>query len=95
MKRFVALLFALAACTGSVCAAPRSVTLSLPTMDCAVCPITVKAALAKVPGVAQAEVDFDRREATVTFDDAKATTEDLTRATGDAGYPSTLVGRPE
>lgn len=72
--------------------APRTVTLSLPTMDCPVCPITVKKALGKVEGVSRAEVDFGKRQAVVQFDDAKASIDALTRATADAGYPSTVVG---
>lgn len=72
--------------------APRIVTLSLPTMDCPVCPITVKKALGKVEGVSRAEVDFRKRQAMVQFDDAKTSAEALTRATRDAGYPSTVVG---
>jgi mercuric ion binding protein len=72
--------------------APRTITLSLPTMDCAVCPITVKKALGKVDGVSRAEVDFSKRQAIVSFDDAKTSAEALTRATKDAGYPSTVVG---
>ena len=82
---------ALCALTVPVWAAPKTVTLSVPTMYCEVCPITVKKALTKVPGVSQAVVDFDKRQATVTFDDAKASVETLTRATKDAGYPSTLA----
>lgn len=72
--------------------APRTVTLSLPTMDCPVCPITVKKALGKVDGVSRAEVDFGKRQAVVSFDDAKTSAEALTRATTDAGYSSTVVG---
>jgi mercuric ion binding protein len=72
--------------------APRTVTLSLPTMDCPVCPITVKKALGKVEGVSRAEVDFDKRQAIVSFDDAKTSAEALSRATRDAGYPSKVVG---
>lgn len=71
---------------------PRTVILSLPTMDCAVCPITVKKALGKVDGVSRVEVDFGKRQAIVSFDDAKTSAEALTRATKDAGYPSTVVG---
>jgi mercuric transport protein len=52
-------------------AAPRNVTLSLPTMDCAVCPITVKKALVKVDGVSRVDVNFDQRQAVVGFDDAR------------------------
>jgi len=71
--------------------APRTVTLSLPTMDCPACPITVKKALGRVDGVLRAEVDFPRRQAIVHFDDAKTSAEALLRATRDAGYPSTLL----
>jgi len=72
-------------------ASPKTVSLSVPTMDCPVCPITVKQALTKVPGVTRAEVSFDKRQATITFDDAKTNVEALTRATASAGYPSTLI----
>jgi mercuric ion binding protein len=92
MKLPVTALVTRAASIGTAWAAPRTVTLSVPTMDCPACPITVKKALTKVSGVAQADVNFDKREATVTFDDAKTTAEALIKATKDAGYPSTVVG---
>ena len=72
-------------------AAVQTVTLSLPTMDCPVCPITVKKALTRIDGVSKAEVNFDKRQAMVTFDDAKTRIDALTKATTDAGYPSTVV----
>ena len=72
-------------------APPAPVTLSVPTMDCPVCPITVKKALTKVSGVIQAKVDFDKRQATVTFDDAKTDVQALSLATKNVGYPSMLV----
>jgi len=77
--------------TTPVWAAPQTISLSVPTMDCAVCPITVKKALSKVPGVSRAEVNFEKRLAVVTFDDAKTSVDALTRATKDAGYPSKLA----
>ena len=75
-----------------VMAATRTVTLSVPGMNCAACPITVKMALGNVPGVSRTEVNLDRREATVTFDDGRTNLEALTRAAQDAGYPSTVTG---
>jgi mercuric ion binding protein len=90
MKKLLATI-ALTVLVAPVWAASKTVTLSVPTMDCPVCPITVKKALTKVPGVSQAEVNFDKRLATVTFDDAQTSVEVLTRATMDAGYPSTLA----
>lgn len=74
-------------------AAPKTVTLTIPGMDCPVCPITVKRALSKVAGVSQATVNFERRQAVVTFDDAKTNVGALTDSTKNAGYPSTLAGQ--
>jgi len=72
-------------------AATKTVTLAVENMTCAACPITVRKALEKVPGVAKVKVDLDTKSATVTFDPAKAKVEDLTWATTEAGYPSKLV----
>ena len=47
-------------------AATQTVTLSVPGMTCAACPITVKKALTKVEGVTKAEVSYENREAIVT-----------------------------
>ena len=63
-------------------------TLSIPSMNCPVCPITVKKALMGVPGVHKAAVDFEHLQATVAFDDSKTNVDALTRATTNAGYPS-------
>lgn len=73
-----------------VWAAIQTVTLSVPGMTCAARPITVKKALTQVEGVTKTEVSFEKREAIVTFDDAKTNSEALTKATEDAGYPSTI-----
>lgn len=85
------LLASFALCTliaAPVWAATKTVTLSVPGMYCAVCPITVKKALTKVDGVTKAEVSYEKREATVTFDDGKTNVQALTKATENAGYPS-------
>ncbi len=74
-------------CT-SAWAASKTVTLSVPGMTCAACPITIKKALTEVDGVTEAEVSFDKKEAVVTFDDAKTSVAALIEATTDAGYPS-------
>lgn len=71
-------------------AASQTVTLSVPGMTCPVCPITVKAALSQVKGVSQVSVAFDKRETTVTYDNAVTNLQALTKATAAAGYPSSL-----
>jgi mercuric ion binding protein len=78
---------------GSALAAPQTVRLSVPTMDCPVCPLTIKKALLQVVGVSQAQVNFERREALVTFDNARTHVDALMRATAEAGYPSTVAER--
>lgn len=75
-------------------AALRTVTLSVPGMHCAVCPITVKKALQKVPGVRQVDVSLERKEAVVTFDDTKTTVRALEDATFAAGYESVPKSGP-
>lgn len=89
MKKLIALLV-LAAFVTPVWAATQTIKLSVPGMTCAACPITVKKALSKVDGVSEVEVAFESREAVVTFDDAKTSAEALTKATENAGYPSTV-----
>lgn len=91
-KLFHALVFAaLAGATVlAASAATQTVTLSVPGMTCATCPITVKTALSKVEGVSKTEVKYEQREAVVTFDNAKTSVPKLTQATTNAGYPSSV-----
>ena len=74
-------------------AATETVTLSIPSMTCPVCPITVKKASKAVPGVSQVNVNFDKKDAVVSFDDSKTSVAALTKATADAGYPSRQEGK--
>ena len=71
-------------------ATPKTVTLDVKNMTCAVCPITVKKALDKVPGVTAVKVDFAKKTAIVTYDPDKTKPAALTRATTNAGYPATI-----
>ncbi|MBI3284107.1 MAG: mercury resistance system periplasmic binding protein MerP [Burkholderiales bacterium] len=89
MKKLFAY-FALLAALAPALAAPQTVTLSIPGMTCSACPITVKKALSKVEGVSKSEVNFEKREVVVSFDDAKTDVKALTKATENAGYPATV-----
>lgn len=90
MKKLLTLLALTTLIAAPAWAATKTVTLSVPGMTCAACPFTVKAALSKVEGVSKTDVQFEKREAKVTFDDAKTSVQALIKATGNAGYPSTL-----
>jgi mercuric ion binding protein len=71
-------------------AGQKTVVLSVPDMNCSACPITVRKALEKVPGVEKVKATYEPKEAVVTFDDAKTSVEKLTEATKRAGYPSNV-----
>ena len=86
----VAVVSLLTTLPSSAWAASKTVTLSVPGMTCAACPITIKKALTEVYGVTEAEVSFDKKEAVVTFDDTKTSVSALIGATTNAGYPSHL-----
>jgi mercuric ion binding protein len=70
--------------------APKTVTLDVKNMSCEVCPITVRKSLEKLPGVSGVKVDFERKTATVTYDPDQVRPEALSKATTNAGYPSTV-----
>lgn len=76
--------------SGLLFAAEQSVTLSIPTMDCPVCPITIKKSLQKVIGVKSADVGYENKTAIVLFDDQLAKVESLLKATENVGYPATV-----
>ena len=88
---FTSLIFSLLGSGQYVTAAEnKTVMLDVPGMTCSFCPITIRKALNKVPGVIEAKSDYDTKSATVTFDPAITTIEALIKATANAGYPSTL-----
>ena len=66
-------------------------TLAVENMTCDACPYIVKQSLTKVSGVENVAVSFEKKTATVTYDDQKTTTDALTSATTQAGYPSRVI----
>ena len=54
------------------------------------CVISVKRSLTKVNGVTKVDVDLEKGEAVISFDDSETTVEALTKATAKAGYPSAV-----
>jgi mercuric ion binding protein len=83
-------LAAVAAAPQASLAEQKSVVLSVPSMNCEACPITVRKALEKVAGVEKVRATLEPPEAAVTFDDAKTSVQKLTEATKRAGYPSSV-----
>ena len=69
---------------------PKRVLLDVPGMYCSLCPITVKKALERVPGVLEATADFSSRTAEVRYDPDRASPEALAKAVTNAGYPASI-----
>ena len=88
LKTSIAAVVAMIALTAPAWAAPRTVTLKVSGMTCEACPITVKKALQKVPGVSKIDVLYEKKQVVVSFDDSKTNTDALVKATTNAGYPS-------
>jgi len=64
---------------------------AIENMTCASCPITVRKAMERVPGVQSVKVDFETKIATVEYDPALSTPADIAAAPTGNGYPATLI----
>ena len=91
MKRLVAASVLVFGLVAPALAATRTVMLHVDNMYCEMCPLTVKKGLTKVDGVSAAQVSFEKKTATVTYDDAKTNVAALIAATTNAGYPSRVA----
>ena len=69
---------------------PKVVVLQVEGMNCFLCPITVRKALQRVPGVLDARADLAVKRAQATFDPTKTTPESLADAVTRAGFPATV-----
>ncbi len=69
---------------------PKRVVLDVPSMNCSLCPISVKKALEGVPGVLEAKAELATKSAEATFDPDRASPEALARAVTNAGYPASI-----
>ena len=71
----------------------KTVTLDVDKMTCNMCPVTVKKALKKIDGVTEVVAKYEGEGngwARVTYDASKTNVDELTFATEEAGYPSSV-----
>jgi mercuric ion binding protein len=73
-------------------AVERTATLNVENMYCALCPIAVSKAMEGVAGVKGVSVSFEDKTATVIFDPAVTTPEEIALASTNIGYPAQLAG---
>lgn len=90
MKSLAFILAATVVASSAFAGKTSTATLEVSNMTCAACPITVRKSLEKVPGVDSAKIDLKAHRAVVAFDPTKTTLDLLTKATTDAGFPSSV-----
>lgn len=66
----------------------QTTVFAVENMTCPLCPVTVRKAMEQVNGVKSVTVDFDAKTATVVFDPAQATPDQIAKASAGAGYPA-------
>lgn len=74
-------------------AATRTITLEVPGMTCPACPVTLRTALDRLRGVHVQRSDLKLRTVTVVVTDDRVSNAELTQATANVGYPSTVLNR--
>jgi copper chaperone len=67
-------------------------TLKIEGMTCEHCERAVKGALERTPGVTRARVDLAEGRATVEYDEAQVSPDDLAAAVTDEGYDAEAAG---
>lgn len=90
MRKFI-LLLAFFTLTTETLAVEKTGLFAIQNMACALCPFTVQQAMTAVSGVKIATVDFERKQATVIFEDSAATPASIAEASTNSGYPATLI----
>lgn len=93
MRLLIAALASLLVSTAAF-AAERTAAFAVENMTCSTCPLTIEVAVKKIGGVKDVQVNYERKTATVVYDDARTTAEAIAAAMNDAGFPATLVSKP-
>ena len=69
---------------------PKLAVFDVSGMSCSLCPITVRKALERVPGVLDASAELASKSAHVKYDPDKVSADALAKAVSDAGFPATV-----
>jgi mercuric ion binding protein len=86
--RVLLFLFTHLTIVAGVFAAPTETTLKVEHMDCATCPVVVRAALYDLEGVDEVKVSMEEKTVDVRYDDELVTEENLAQAITNAGFPA-------
>ena len=70
---------------------PRTAVLHVAGMTCSLCPITVRKALERVPGVLEAKTDYAMRRAEAKYDPDRTSPQALAAAVNEAGFTARVT----
>ena len=84
-----------ASSTGQSTANAQQLTLKVENMTCATCSVSVRKSLAGVEGVNDVAVTSEPPRAVVSYDPEKVSPEQLTQATNEAGFPSSVTNEKQ
>jgi mercuric ion binding protein len=84
------LLALLILCSPAFAGEPKTAVLDVSGMTCSLCPLTVRKALERVPGVLEAKADLGTKRAEARYDPDKVSAEALAKVLSDAGFPATV-----
>jgi mercuric ion binding protein len=84
------LLALLALCMPALAGEPKTAVLDVSGMTCSLCPLTVRKALERVPGVLEAKADLGAKRAEASYDPDRVSPEALAKAVTAAGFPATV-----
>ncbi len=73
----------------------KEITLDVPGMNCASCPVTVQKSLIKLDGVISAEASLDTKKAIVKYDPSRVSAAQMIEAMTNAGYKSSIFKNQE
>jgi len=79
-----------AAAMSAFAAEPKTAQLEVSGMTCSLCPLTVRKALERVPGVLDARADLATHSAQARYDPDKVSPEVLAKAVSDAGFSAEI-----
>lgn len=72
---------------------PKVAVLDVPSMNCSLCPVSVKMALSRVHGVIDVKADLATKRAEVRYDPDKVAPDALAKAVSEAGFPAIVRAR--
>jgi len=69
----------------------QTVSMHVSGMTCGTCPISVRHRAMQMKGVHSAVVDIDTALATITYEDSEQSSQAITQAITELGYPATIT----